>query len=141
MPEHERRGDVEAGVRLVEDQDIRIVQQRADDQHLLLHALRIGADRLLGGVGEAEQLEERAQPVLEHVFGELPQPADQLQLLASGQERVERRLLRHVAQPAPVGDRVVGDAAPLEQHRPLEGSISPVIIRPVVVFPDPFGPR
>ena len=54
--------------------------------------------------------------MLEHVFGHFPQPADQLQLLASRQERVERGLLGNVSQPAPVSDRVIADAASLEQH-------------------------
>jgi hypothetical protein len=125
MPEHQRRGDVEAGVRFVEDQDVGIVQQRADDQHFLLHPFRVRADRLLGGIREAEQLEQRTHPVLEHVLGDLPEPADQLQLFATRQERIECRLLRHVAEPPPVGDRVVGDAAPFEQHRAARGLHQP----------------
>ena len=37
--QHQRRRDVEAGVRLVEDDDLRIVQQRRRDQDLLPHPL------------------------------------------------------------------------------------------------------
>jgi len=37
--------DVESRQRLVEDQQIGIVQQSAADEHPLLHAFRIGRDR------------------------------------------------------------------------------------------------
>ena len=86
VAQHQRGGHVEARVGLVEDQDVRIVEQRADDQHLLFHALRIGADRLLGGIGEAKELEQGLDALFEHGLGNLAQAADQLELLASGQE-------------------------------------------------------
>ena len=92
------------------------MQQRRDDQHLLPHALRVGADRLLRGVGHAEQLEERAHLPLHRRRRQLAQPAEQPQLLARREERVERRLLRHVAEPAPVLDRVVRDVPAVEDH-------------------------
>ena len=40
---------------------------------------------------------------------QLAKPAEQPQLLARREERVERRLLRHVAEPPPVLDRIVRD--------------------------------
>ena len=46
---------------------------------------------------------------------QLAKPAEQPQLLARREERVERRLLRHVAEPSPVLDRLVGDVPAVEE--------------------------
>ena len=40
--QHQRRGDVQARKRLVENQQVGIVQQRGREQDLLPHAFRIG---------------------------------------------------------------------------------------------------
>ena len=37
--EHQRRADVEAGKGLIEEDELRVVQERRDEQHLLAHAL------------------------------------------------------------------------------------------------------
>ena len=41
MTQHEASRQVEPGLRLIQDEQIRIVQQRGDDQDLLFHALGV----------------------------------------------------------------------------------------------------
>ena len=43
--QHQRGGHVEAGERLVQDEHVRVVQQRGGEQNLLAHALRIRRQR------------------------------------------------------------------------------------------------
>jgi hypothetical protein len=53
----------------VEDEDIRIVQQRGNDHHLLLHALGVRADVLIRRLRQAKQLEQRADFSREELGG------------------------------------------------------------------------
>ena len=48
----------------------------------------------------------------------LAQPPDELELLATRQERIEVRLFRHVAEACAEADEVVGDVAAVEEHGP-----------------------
>ena len=52
-------GRVEAGRRLVEQQQPRVAQQRAGDAEPLAHAVRVAADPVLGAVGEVDGVERR----------------------------------------------------------------------------------
>ena len=47
-----RRLRVEAGGRLVEEDEVGVGDERAGDQHLLPHALRVRADLVGGAVGK-----------------------------------------------------------------------------------------
>ena len=53
-----RRLGVEAGGRLVEEDEVGVGDERAGDEHLLPHALRVRADLLGGAVGEPEAAEQ-----------------------------------------------------------------------------------
>ena len=59
VTQHETGREIQAGFRFVQNEQIGIVQQRGDEQHLLLHAFGVPADRLIGGAGQAEQIQER----------------------------------------------------------------------------------
>src|SRR4051812_45186461 len=112
---HQRGGDVEPRFGLVEDHDVGVVQERAGDQHLLAHPLRIAADRLLRGIAEAEQIEQRGDPLVEHAGRQLAQAADQLEMLAAGEERIQVRLLGDVAEAPPEGHEIGRDEPALEE--------------------------
>ena len=65
--QHARGADVEARERLVQDGDAGIVKHRGGDQHLLPHAFRIGRQRLVPVVVDAEELKETVDLVVEQV--------------------------------------------------------------------------
>ena len=109
MTQNETGRQVQSGFRLVENEHVGIVQQRGGNQHLLLHPLGVPAHRLVGGARHAEEIEERADLVSQQRFRDSTQASDQFEMLAAGQEAVEVRLLRHVADPGLVLDETVGD--------------------------------
>ena len=107
--QHERRADIEAGGRFVEDDDRRIVQQRGRDQDLLPHALRIRRQPGVPVVVDVEEAEEPLDLFVEHVGSHLAQPPDERQVLGTGQVGVEVGCFRHVPDPPPVGEELVPD--------------------------------
>ena len=64
LPEAEARRRVEPGRRLVEEQDRRPVHERGREVEPAAHAARVGLERPVGGVGQAEALEQLGRPVL-----------------------------------------------------------------------------
>src|SRR3954467_12858272 len=116
VTEDERSRDIEAGVRLVEDDEIGIVQEGRDDQHLLLHAFRIGGDAGLCCAGETKQLEQRVDLRRQDSWGELAQPTHELEVLAARQKRVEVWLLGNVSELPPKRDEIVLDVAAVERY-------------------------
>ena len=85
----------------------------------LLHKAQVDLADAFRQVGEGHREEVDVFHTCARLARQCDKHADQLQLLASRQERVERGLLGNVPQPAPVSDRVIADAAPLEQHHAL----------------------
>ncbi len=87
--------DIDAGGRLVEHQDRRLVHHRLGHHQPPPHAARQRARRRVGLVGEAEHLEQAVGAPLggRHAV----EPGLQLQQLARGEEEVDDDLLRHHA--------------------------------------------
>ena len=56
--EDQRRGYVEAGERLVENEDLRIVHDRGDEQNALAHSLGIGSDAGVTAGMQREQFQQ-----------------------------------------------------------------------------------
>ena len=52
-------GRVEPGGRLVEQQQVRLAEQRRGDAEPLAHAVRVAADAVLGAIGQLDRLEHR----------------------------------------------------------------------------------
>lgn len=57
VSQHKHRGDVEAGIRFIKDEQVGIVLECGDDQKLLLHSFRIRGDSLFRGVFQAKQFQ------------------------------------------------------------------------------------
>ena len=79
-PPHERAhvahaGRVEAGGRLVEQQQPRVAQQRPGDPEPLAHAVRVAADPVLRAVGEVDGVERRADARARRRRRRAPPPA------------------------------------------------------------------
>jgi hypothetical protein len=98
LAQHQRRGDIEARVRFVEDEDVRIVQQRSNDHYLLLHALRVRADVLVRRMRQAKQLEQRADLSLEERGWQFAEASDEFEVLDRRLKGVEVGLFRNVAE-------------------------------------------
>ena len=114
LPEAQVGLPVEPGVGLVEQQQLRIVQQREREVELLARAARELLDAVVEVLGEAQLVQ---QPVARR-----PQPPrsssrvglrEQLEVLGDRQLVPQQRLLRAVAEPrrAPTASRRRGRAA------------------------------
>ena len=97
VPQRGARLHVEAGRRLVEEEDARAVQQRQREVQPALHAARVGRRPAIGGVGEADALEQLVAAAAALGARDALQPALQAHVLAAGQHRVERHVLQRDA--------------------------------------------
>ena len=110
LPDRQPAGRVEAGGRLVEEQDLGLVDERRGEVEPALHAAGVALDHPVGGVLELDQLQQlaRARSAAPSAL-EPEQPPVQDQQLAAGLARVEAGLLQRDADPAADLVRVAGD--------------------------------
>ena len=133
---HARR--VQAGGRLVEDEQGGVADQRSGNAKPLAHAVRVAADLVALPVGQLHGIERRVDPALGAAAVER---GDELEVAAAGEVGVEARRLHesgHPGQrPRPLDQRVapeqLGDAGVRADE--------PSSMRSVVVLPAPLGPR
>ena len=120
---------VERGERLVEHEQLGVVQQRPAEREPLHHPTRERGDALGPRLPEPEPLEQHPDPLapLRHAV----EPPVELEVLERGQLAVDQRLVAEVAEPAALGVDVE-----LAARRRGE----PATSRSSVVFPEPFGP-
>ena len=90
--------DVQARQRLVEQQQVGVVEEGRAQQHLLPHPLGVGVERGHPVLGEAELRQEAVDARLQAMLGHLLQAADEGQELLAGQALEEPGRLRHVSQ-------------------------------------------
>ena len=91
---------IDRGRRLVEDQQVRRLDQRVGDAEPLAHAARVLLDRVVGPIGQPDLLEDLVDGRLGLVA---PQPVEAgrvAQVLAAGQSAVEADRVGQVADPA-----------------------------------------
>ncbi len=113
--------DVEAGERLVEDEQLGIVQQGGGDEDALLHALGVERDGRVAPGFEAEQGEEPVGLEVDEGLGQVAQAADELEVLEAGEVGVDVGLLGDVAEGGAVGLEIVADALAFEEHLAVGG--------------------
>ena len=130
---------IDADRRLVEQHDARPVHDAAGDVEAAAHAAgelldRLGRRDRRGPVRSSTQstccASARARQPL--------QPAERLEVLARGEERIERHFLRHDAQLRAASARRA--ARSNSRISPPSRRTRPVIARISVVLPAPFGP-
>jgi hypothetical protein len=86
-------GRVEPVVRLVEDQDLRVAEQRGGDRQALTHAHRVALHTPVGGVAEPD----RGQDLLDAVMRMVSRDGQDPQVVAGAATRMERGVLEHRA--------------------------------------------
>ncbi len=98
LPQRRAALGVEAGRRLVEEQDARLVHQRQREVEAPLHPAGVAADAAVGGFGQPDPLEQLVGARACGCFDGMPWSVRlQRQVLAAGQDRVERGLLQRGA--------------------------------------------
>ena len=121
-------GRVEAVGRLVEEEELRVAEQRRGDPQPLLHAERIGGHRVPRAVAQADQVEQLLDPL---VGGPRAGCGQRTQVFAAAQVRIEGRRFDEstdLEQPPPIASperpaqhldrsRVGSDEAGQQPHR------------------------
>ena len=114
---------IDADRRLVEEHDPRTVQHAARDVQPPPHAARELFDRLPCAIGKARLLERPVDLLGQVRTRKAVQRAEDFEVLARREERIERDLLRHDPElgrrPAPVRNPIEGPDLPaVETHAP-----------------------
>jgi hypothetical protein len=103
LAEVEPAHGVEPVERLVEDEELRIVEERLGQAEPLAHALRVAAHRTVGRVGEPDLVEEEPRALEARRAVEPGQPAVEVEVLQGREAVVEERRLGEVAD-EPLGE-------------------------------------
>ena len=99
-----RADRVEAGGRLVEQDQLGVVDQGLGQADPALHALGVFAELAVLGRGQADHVDQPADPLVPLGGRDLEQPAVEVERLLGVEEPVEVRLLGQVADPLVLGD-------------------------------------
>ena len=102
---------VQAGRRLVEEEDGWVGHQRSRQVQPPAHAARIGLEDAVAGVGQAELLEQLVRPPCRHAAAQVGEPRHHVDVLPAGEVLVHRGVLAGQPDGAPdgvgLGDHVV----------------------------------
>ena len=128
--------------RLVEDEDVRILDQRVGDAEPLEHAPRVRArsGRRRGRSGRPARAPRRSSSS-GLVARDPVEPRRVAQVLAAGHVAVEPDGVGQIADPTLDLERPTRRIEPDDACRPSVGSVSPRSMRIVVVLPAPFWPE
>ena len=117
LPHRGAADRVEAGRGLVEEQDLRVVDERRGEVEPAPHAARVRADSAIEGVTDVDQLGQLGDAAVGVASGQAVEQPLQPQQLGAGLARIERRLLERDADAQPNGSRVGGDVEPGDRRR------------------------
>ena len=122
LPHDPPAARVEAGRRLVEEDDPRVADEGHRQVEPAAHAARVRRGRLAGGVDEVEPLEQLRDAPAALLLAEMAQVGHQAEVLLAGEQLVDRRELAGDADEAAdrvglAGDVVAGDAGPRRRRR------------------------
>ena len=107
---HIRSADrVEAGGRFVEEEDLRLVDQRHGQVESTLHAARVGLDAIVDGAADVDQTDDVVHPPRDVRRRQPVEPTLQIEQFAPGLFPVERRILESDTDAEPDGAGVALD--------------------------------
>src|SRR5258708_5712531 len=94
-------GRVELPERLVEQGDLRLLQQDPRERQALAHAGRVGPDVIIGTTGEADPLEHLSNEAYRTVYRSAPsrEPGQDLEVLARRERLIEVGVVRQESRP------------------------------------------
>ncbi len=133
-------GGVEPGGGLVEEDDGAVDDEAGGEVESPAHAAGVGADLAVGGVSDAEPLEQLARARGRVALGEPLQAREQHQVLAAGEPLVERRLLAGQRDLLADGSGRGDDVMAGDERAALGRGERVVRMRTAVVFPAPLWP-
>ena len=101
LPVEERHpGLVERRERLVQNEQVGLVQEGAAEREPLRHPTRVGGDELAPSIPEPEPLEQHPDPLA--TLGDAVETAEQIEVLERGELAVDERLVRQEPDAAAV---------------------------------------
>ena len=107
--ENARRLRIETDHRLVDDDDLGAMHERARDDQLLPHAVAVALDQLVAPLLEIEQREQLARAMLDLRALLVVQSGDEAEELGAGQLLVDERAVGDESELALRGDRIGDD--------------------------------
>ena len=117
LPHGEPAGGVEAGRRLVQEKDLRLVHEGRRQIEPALHAPRVTLDAPVGGIDKIHQFEQFLGPVGGTSRRDAEQPGLQDEQFTAGLARVETRLLQRHPDTATGGVRIRSHVDPSDARR------------------------
>src|SRR5439155_19230111 len=99
---------IDADGRLVEQQDVRVVQQPGGEIQTALHPAAERLDAIGDAIREADELERRGDRLPQRLAGETVERAKETQVVAGAELFVQRKILRHETDSALRRVRVAG---------------------------------
>src|SRR5215475_2609806 len=96
--QQQRGGNIEARQRLIENQNVRIVQERRRNQDALFHAFRIRSQRSVPVEIKRKQLQQIRRLVGNQPLRQLPQPSHQLQVFHTAERGIDMRFFGNVSE-------------------------------------------
>ena len=121
LPHRDAHLGIEAGRRLVEEEDARTVHERHRDVEAPLHPARVAARDPVGGLLEPDLLEQVLHALLDLAAAHAEDAALQAQVLAAGERDVDAVLLLDDADAAPHARRVASDVEVRDPRRARVG--------------------
>ena len=112
------RAGVEAGQRLVEDDQFRIVDEGAGERDLLQHALGEAAAALMRVRGEAEPFDQLGGAGLRLPRVDLPEAGDEFEIFVGGEPVIDHRLVGNPGDDRFGGQRVLAGVDAEHRDRP-----------------------
>jgi len=112
---------IEADSRLVDDQQVRVVQQCLCDPSALVHPAGERVEPAVADVLEVDQFQQFVRACAGSLPVQPPERGDVLQKLLQAQAGVGVEVLWEVAEPTPDRPRIAGHARPVPRDLPLRG--------------------
>jgi hypothetical protein len=114
--------DIETGERLIENEELGVVNERSGDEDALAHSLGVGRDGRVLPRLKVEQTEEAFGFPLNDRFLETAEAAHELEVFEAREVSVKVGFFRDVAEDAAKGDHIVVNILTVEKNATVVGT-------------------